>query len=762
VGKLSSVLPSVCRFRCNRIGLGSSYAVKWSTFQCYLHRDHMCLCLLFIMFPILRYFGFILHRIVPPNRVLSHGNIMIFPNGYNRRGYSIIKRFIFQAFHCSFFDMSTPVTASDTQKKRHRGPRRRNAAASNPPKAETQLPNPSNAGRVSQANNLLAQLAAAQGSSVPPSQPSTSHMTAPKGKDNLSKNQKQTKSADRGKSVGARMSAKHPPPPAPSSQRNRTTSQSAYKMNEASYRGPKIPEDVLDSLSFRFVMNIPDSERLDETRVCFQIELAHWFYIDFYVNQEERTDCINIGMRDFLKQIFSHNDFLRRLFYRSDEILDNWRHYKSTVPTYGGILLDSSMNHILLVQGFYASKNSWGFPKGKVNESETPRECAIREVREETGFDFGEHSSGNEFKIQKMVNDTMIRLYVVKDVPMDYKFEPQTRCEIRKMKWFNIWDLPLDRNDQLAANKGFHPKHFYGVVPFIQDLQNYVKREEKKREKEGKSKKGITLNNGKKNSAFTKVEKKSPSERAWMESVAMGDASTSTNYGDVQMSSTTETLFKPLGETGGAPPGSNLAMILAHSSAGSTPRNASTSKTAVAHPVAIRPCDAPVYEAPLKEDKCKVAANLIANLWTAVPSSSTHSATQIEDTLNKILFNAPLDCVSHLIDPSKTPVQRDSSIDGDEEVKECVPTLSQEPSLPPLNELCISVEGMFPSGLIDLPSTSSHSHSLPSSTFRRHSVSSSVLSPAIKNRCAFELVPAWKSFKLNREKIFEEIASFFL
>lgn len=49
------------------------------------------------------------------------------------------------------------------------------------------------------------------------------------------------------------------------------------------------------------------------------------------------------------------------------QILDNWRSYKSTVPTYGGILMDSSLNHILLVQGFYASKNSWGFPKGKVS-----------------------------------------------------------------------------------------------------------------------------------------------------------------------------------------------------------------------------------------------------------------------------------------------------------------------------------------------------------------------------------------------------------
>lgn len=87
------------------------------------------------------------------------------------------------------------------------------------------------------------------------------------------------------------------------------------------------------------------------------------------------------------------------------------------------------------------------------------------------------------------------------------------------------------------------------------------------------------------------------------------------------------------------------------------------------------------------------------------------------------------------MDPSKTPIQRDSSVDVDEEVKECVPTLSQgtliihsihfkgsfflsEPSLPPLGDLCISVEGVYPTGLVDLPSTSSHTHSHTSSTFR--------------------------------------------
>ncbi|VDM65926.1 unnamed protein product [Strongylus vulgaris] len=163
-------------------------------------------------------------------------------------------------------------------------------------------------------------------------------------------------------------------------------------------------------------------------------------------------------------------------------VIDEWRWYKSTVPTYGAILLDESLNHVLLVQGFYASKNSWGFPKGKVNEGEEPRCCAIREVFEETGFNFGDHRPhGGEKKLQKFVNETMVRLYIVPDVPTDFPFAPQTRNEIRKIQWFNVWDLPTDRNDQFHRLGILSNHNFYTVMPFVQDLQKYIVREQERR-----------------------------------------------------------------------------------------------------------------------------------------------------------------------------------------------------------------------------------------------------------------------------------------
>uniref|UniRef100_A0A803XM83 mRNA decapping protein 2 Box A domain-containing protein n=1 Tax=Meleagris gallopavo TaxID=9103 RepID=A0A803XM83_MELGA len=53
------------------------------------------------------------------------------------------------------------------------------------------------------------------------------------------------------------------------------------------------------TIFFRFILHIPSEERDNAIRVCFQIELAHWFYLDFYMqNTPGLPQC---GIRDFAK-----------------------------------------------------------------------------------------------------------------------------------------------------------------------------------------------------------------------------------------------------------------------------------------------------------------------------------------------------------------------------------------------------------------------------------------------------------------------------
>ena len=64
-----------------------------------------------------------------------------------------------------------------------------------------------------------------------------------------------------------------------------------------------IPLEILDDLGSRFIINVPEEERKDLIRICFQIELAHWFYEDEYVKGKK--------IFPFLK-CFSISHFIRQ------------------------------------------------------------------------------------------------------------------------------------------------------------------------------------------------------------------------------------------------------------------------------------------------------------------------------------------------------------------------------------------------------------------------------------------------------------------
>lgn len=64
----------------------------------------------------------------------------------------------------------------------------------------------------------------------------------------------------------------------------------------------------------RFILHIPSEERDNAIRVCFQIELAHWFYLDFYMqNTPGLPQC---GIRDFAKADI--------LFFYFDYFMSRW------------------------------------------------------------------------------------------------------------------------------------------------------------------------------------------------------------------------------------------------------------------------------------------------------------------------------------------------------------------------------------------------------------------------------------------------------
>ncbi|ALC43855.1 Dcp2, partial [Drosophila busckii] len=259
-----------------------------------------------------------------------------------------------------------------------------------------------------------------------------------------------------------------------------TIKASSIKLPEKS----KIPSDILDDLASRFIINVPDIELNNLIRICFQIELAHWFYLDFFCAPEDGDQVTPqqlkqkrklpiVGIKQFAMQIFQHIPFLNKHFGTVDQILTEWKSYKSSVPTYGAILVSEDLNQCLLVQSYFA-RNSWGFPKGKINETEDPAHCATREVYEETGFDITHLIDADDY-IEAQINYQLTRLYIVRNVPLNTHFAPRTRNEIRSCEWFCIDALPINKNDAISKAKlGKNSNSFFMIIPFVKRLKHWV------------------------------------------------------------------------------------------------------------------------------------------------------------------------------------------------------------------------------------------------------------------------------------------------
>jgi hypothetical protein len=55
----------------------------------------------------------------------------------------------------------------------------------------------------------------------------------------------------------------------------------------------------------RFIINVPVEERKDLVRICFQIELAHWYYLDFYCADDKAENKLKpCGMKEFTTHMF--------------------------------------------------------------------------------------------------------------------------------------------------------------------------------------------------------------------------------------------------------------------------------------------------------------------------------------------------------------------------------------------------------------------------------------------------------------------------
>ncbi len=113
-------------------------------------------------------------------------------------------------------------------------------------------------------------------------------------------------------------------------------------------------------------------------------------------------------------------------------------HYKNPVPAAGGFIVED--DRILLVKRKYPPREGyWSFPAGFMEWGESPANCAIREVKEETGLDVEVFSS---FKVYSGTDDPRTRailiLYLVKQIGG----KMEAGDDASELKFFSLNDLP--------------------------------------------------------------------------------------------------------------------------------------------------------------------------------------------------------------------------------------------------------------------------------------------------------------------------------
>ena len=112
----------------------------------------------------------------------------------------------------------------------------------------------------------------------------------------------------------------------------------------------------------------------------------------------------------------------------------------------GGIILNNTLDKIILVLNRESVLNGnpkWGLPKGHLKYGETSSECAIREIKEETGIQVKINTNTYSIKI----NDTLYYIFVLDE--NKYNPKPLDLFEIRDSKWINLTDLNI-----FSCNRG--------------------------------------------------------------------------------------------------------------------------------------------------------------------------------------------------------------------------------------------------------------------------------------------------------------------
>ena len=190
----------------------------------------------------------------------------------------------------------------------------------------------------------------------------------------------------------------------------------------------------------------------DNILLIHNLKLVFFEYLDEYKKNNKVVNDFEGNPYSFFKYCFHTFKVLASRKKEFGFIYDDYKHDLDCKDVAGTFIINKSKTHVLMIKN---GVGKYDFPKGKIDENESPKEAAIRETMEEVGFDcrhlLNENKNYNisfvvkiSHKIVKKESVKNVSMYLITDIDDNRVFKTNvTEYEVQSIEW-----IPLDKLDE--------------------------------------------------------------------------------------------------------------------------------------------------------------------------------------------------------------------------------------------------------------------------------------------------------------------------